>query len=183
MFLRLLSQLYQDLGPIDPPPYYEPEAIKFRDPLETPSHIFHIYHPPTPPWEHPERKLMEFVAFRLTATQLAEIHNTIAKGTEHLRISRVDVVVALLALCLSETEPEAKPIDTISYVINVRLMIYPSFPHFDLSHNSTGGWAYIRKMQSSTQSFGSLWGFKARTSIPVTVFWPVSPKYGSHWGG
>ena len=127
MFFRLLSQLYQGLGPIDPPPYYEQEAIKFRDPLETPSHVFHLYDPPAPPWKHPEREAMEFTAFRLTAAQLVEIHNTVTKGMEHLRISRVDVVVAALALCLSEIEPEAKPIDTISYVISVSVCIHLSF--------------------------------------------------------
>lgn len=123
MFLRLLSQLYQGLGSIDPPPYYEPEAIKSGDPMETPSQIFHLYDPLSPPWEHPERKSMEFTAFRLTTAQLTEIHNTVTKGMEHLRISRVDIVVALLAFCLSEIEPESKPIDTISYVINVRVFI------------------------------------------------------------
>ena len=127
LFLRLLSQLYQGLGPIDPPPYYEPEAIKFTEPLTTPSQIFHRCDPSAPPpWEQPERKAMDFVAFRLTATQLAEIHNSVTKGVEHLRISRVDTVVGLLVRCLSEVEPESKPIDTVSYVINVRALTYLS---------------------------------------------------------
>ena len=124
MFLRLLSQRYQGLGPIDPPPYYEPGAIKFTEPSKAPSPVFNNYDPSAPPpWERPEVKAMEFVAFRLTAAQLVEIHGSVAKGMEHLRMSRVDTVVGLLARCLSEVEPELEPIDTVSYVINVRAVV------------------------------------------------------------
>ena len=66
---------------------------------------------------------MEFVAFRLTATQLTDIHNSVTKGAKHLKITRVGLVMALLARCLSEVEPESKPIDTISYVVNVRSFV------------------------------------------------------------
>ena len=62
---------------------------------------------------------MEFVAFRLTATQLTDIHNSVTKGAKHLRITRAGLVIALLAQCLSEVEPESKPIDTVSYVVDV----------------------------------------------------------------
>ena len=70
---------------------------------------------------------MEFVTFRLTATQLADIHGSVTKGSEHLKISRVDTVVGLLARCLTEVEPESKPIDTISYVVNVRAVVCLSY--------------------------------------------------------
>ena len=63
---------------------------------------------------------MEFIAFRLTTLQLAEIRNYVTKRMGQSRITRVDVVIALLARCLSEVEPESKPIDTISYVVDVR---------------------------------------------------------------
>ena len=66
---------------------------------------------------------MDFVAFRLTAAQLTEIHRAVTKGMKHLRIARADMVVGLLARCLSEVEPESKPIDTISYVVNVRAFV------------------------------------------------------------
>jgi len=66
---------------------------------------------------------MEFVAFRLTATQLTEIYNSVTKGVKHLKITRVGLVMGLLARCLSEVEPESKPIDTISYVVNVRSFV------------------------------------------------------------
>jgi len=86
LFLRLLSQLYQGLGPIDPPPYCEPEAIKFTDPLKTPSPIPHLYDPSAPsPWEHPEKKAMDFVTFRLTAMQLTEIHTSVTEDTREFR--------------------------------------------------------------------------------------------------
>jgi len=69
---------------------------------------------------------MEFVAFWLTAGQLAELHDFVLEGMEHLTVSRVDIVVGVLARCLSEVEPESKPIDTVSYTVNHRGMgIYP----------------------------------------------------------
>jgi hypothetical protein len=189
LFLTLLSQLYQGFEPIDPPPYYEPEAIKFPEPLKTPSPIFDLYDPSTPPpWECPERKAMEFIAFRLTAAQLAEIHNSVAKGVEHLRISRVDTVVGLLARCLSEVEPDSRPIETVCYVINVRTFICFIFI-FDRGitrhpWHSIAGWAYIRATQWPMQSFGSPWSCNSRkTLILTTVFWPMPPTYASHWGG
>ncbi|KAF9647752.1 hypothetical protein BDM02DRAFT_2523331 [Thelephora ganbajun] len=133
IFLKLLSRLYQGLEPIDPPPHYEPEAIKFTEQSETPSAALKIYDLSVPPpWEQPERKAMEFVAFQLTAAQLTEIHNSVTKGVEHLRISRVDTVVGLLARCLSEVEPESKPIDTITYVINVCASVGGSFAAIQL---------------------------------------------------
>ena len=120
LFFRHLSQLYQGLGPIDLPPYYEPEAIKSPEPPKAPS-----------TWKQPWRNGMEFVAFRLTAAQLAEIHNSVTegKGIAHSRITRMDIVTGLLARCLSEVEPGSKPIDTVMHVVNVRAFV--------LSCNST----------------------------------------------
>ena len=127
MLFRHLSQLYQGLGPVDPPPYYEPKAIKFPEPSEPPSPRYRPYDlSAAPPWEQPERKAMEFVAFRLTTLQLAEIRNYVTKGMGHSKITRVDVVMGLLARCLSEVEPESKPIDTISYVVDVGLFVAPT---------------------------------------------------------
>lgn len=34
LFFRDLSQLYQGLGPIDSPSYFEPKAIEFSEPLK-----------------------------------------------------------------------------------------------------------------------------------------------------
>ena len=120
-FLRLLSQLYQGLDPLDPPPYYEPEAIKLTElsgvPSPAPSGI-PMWSPAEVPLREPP-KAMEFVGFRLTAAQVAGIHNAVTKGMEHLKVSRVDTVVGLLARCLSEVEPESKPIETLSHLINV----------------------------------------------------------------
>jgi len=123
-FVRQLSQLYQGLGPTDPPPYYEPKAIRFPEPLKPPSPTYRLYDlSAPPPWEQPERKAMELVAFRLTSAQLAELRNYATKGTGQPVATKVDVVVGLLAQCLSEVEPESKPIDTITYVIDVRSFI------------------------------------------------------------
>jgi len=129
LFFKQLSQLYQGLGPVDLPPYYPPKAIKFAEPLRPPSPVYRRYDlSAPPPWEQPERKAMEFIAFRLTATQLNEIYESVTKEMRHLRIARVDMVVGLLARCLSEVEPESKPIDTISYVIDVRAFVPPTRP-------------------------------------------------------
>jgi len=131
LFFRHLSQLYQGLGPIDPPPYYEPEAIKFPEPPKAPT-----------AWENPWRNGMAFVAFRLTAAQLTEIHNSMTKGIEHPKITRMDIVTGLLARCLSDVEPESKPIDTISYVVNVRTLVAPRA--IRLTSPSIAEWAYFR---------------------------------------
>jgi len=98
LFLGLLSHLYQGLPPLDSPPCYDsPEAVGFMEPFKTPSPTFHRYDPSAPPpWEQPGRNGMEFVAFSLTAAQLNEIHNSVASGMNHLKISRVDTVVGLL---------------------------------------------------------------------------------------
>ena len=124
MFLRHLSQLYQGRGPIDPPPYHEPEAIKFAEPSKAPSPFYERFSLSAPsPWEQPESRALEFVAFKLTDKQLTEIRNSATKGIKHPRIPRVDTVVGLLARCLSEVMQESKPIDTISYLINVRAFL------------------------------------------------------------
>ena len=129
MFFRHLSQLYQGLGPIDPPPYYEPEAIKFAEPSKILSSLFAHVDPSAPsPWEQPEWRAPEFVALRLTDTQLTEIHKSATKGREHPRTTKVGTILGLFARCLSEVEPESKPIDTISYVINVRPVLAPPPP-------------------------------------------------------
>jgi hypothetical protein len=85
---------------------------------------------------------MDFVGFRLTATQLVEIHGTVTEGQETLWLSRVDVVVGLLARCLAEVEPESKPVDTVLNVINVGTFII--FPTAQLIRCSTGEWVYTQ---------------------------------------
>ena len=92
---------------------------------------------------------MEFAAFRLTATQLTEIHNSVTKGIEHLRITRMDIVTGLLARCLSEVEPESKPIDTISYVVDVRTLVTPHATR--LTSPSIVEWVYSRPMRWPTR--------------------------------
>ena len=180
LFLRLLSQLYQGLEPPDPPPCYESEAIEFTESPCAP-------HPPfscrAPPWEQPERRAMEPIALRLTATQLTEMHNVVAKGMEPLRMSRLDPVVGLLVRCLSEVKPEeAKPIDTISYVVNVRVSTCP--PQLDLFCHSTAEWAYTRATQRSTPSFGFLQEYNSpKAPILTKAFWPAPLGYASRWGG
>jgi len=132
LFFRHLSQLYQGLRPIDPPAYHEPEAIKFTEPLKTPSPPYDRYDLSAPlPWEQPELRAPEFVAFRLTDTQLTEIHNSVTKGIENPRITRMDAAVGLFARCLLEVEPESKPIDTISYLINVRAFLASPVPRLN----------------------------------------------------
>jgi len=132
-YLMDLSQQYQGLGPIGPSPYYESKAIGFAEPPEAPSPTYRRYDlSASPPWEQPERKAMELVAFRLTAAQLTEVHSSMTKGVKHLRITRVGVAMGLLARCLSEVEPEFKPTDTVSYVVNVRPFVAspcsPTYP-------------------------------------------------------
>ena len=121
MFYETISQFYQGLGPIDSPLWYEPEALKFPE-TNTQFTVLDRFDPLGPaPWDRPDRRAMDFVAFRLTSAQLAEIHATTTKGNENLRVSRADLLTGLLARCFSEIE--SKPIKTIWNVINVRLLV------------------------------------------------------------
>ena len=153
MFFKQLSQLYQGHGRIDPPPYYEPEAIEFPEPLKVPSPLYDRFDLSDPSlWEQPEGGLPEFVVFRLTDAQLTEINNSVTKGIENSRITRMDTVLGLLARCLSEVEPESKPIDTVSYLVNVRAFL--ASPLSCLIFPSTAEWVYTRPTQYLTrQSF------------------------------
>jgi len=154
LFFRHLSQSYQGLGPIDPPSYHEPEAIKFTEPLKIPTSLCDRFDLSAPlPWKQPEWKAPEFVAFRLTDTQLTEIRNFVTKGIEGSKIARMDTVVGLLARCLSEVEPESKPIDTISYLINVRPFL--ASPVSWLIFISTAEWVYTRSTQWLMRPFSS----------------------------
>jgi len=168
LFFRQLSQLYQGLGSIDPPPHHEPRAIKFAEPLKPPSPLWDRFGPSDQsPWEQPERQAMEFVAFRLTAAQLTEIHNSVTKGIEHPKTTRVDAVVGLLARCLSEVEPESRSIDTISYVVDVRAFFTPRATR--LISPSTAEWVYTRSPQWLTRSFCSLLDYNPRKESILTA--------------
>ena len=152
MFYRQLSQLYQGLGPIDPPPHYEPEAMKFPEPLKPPTLPYYKFDPSAaPPWEQPGWRAPELVVFRLKDTQLTEIRNSATKGIEHSKVTSVDTLVGLLARCLSEIEPETKPIDTMAYLINVRAFI--ASPVSWLIFPSTAEWVYTQTTQWLTRSF------------------------------
>ena len=152
MFYRQLSQLYQGLGPIDPPPHYEPEAMKFPEPLKPPTLPYYKFDPSAaPPWEQPGWRAPELVVFRLKDSQLTEIRNSATKGIEHSKVTSVDTLVGLLARCLSEIEPETKPIDTMAYLINVRAFI--ASPVSWLIFPSTAEWVYTQTTQWLTRSF------------------------------
>ena len=140
MFFKQISQLYQGLGPIDPPPYYEPRAIKFPELLKAPLPLHNRFDPFGPaPWEQPDKKAMDFVAFRFTATQLTEIRSSVTKRTKSPGVTRMDIVMGLLAQCLSEVEPESKPIDTVSYVVNVSAFVACPVPRLIGSTASRNG--------------------------------------------
>lgn len=149
LFFRHLSQLYQGLGPIDPPPYYEPEAINFPEQPKVLSQLSNPLDSEAPSWKQPEMKTVESAAFRLTAAQLTEIHTSVTKGIDHSRITRMDTVVGLLLRCLSEVEPESKPIDTILFTVNVRRFAAPRA--IRLTPPSIAEWVYTRSMRRLTR--------------------------------
>jgi len=154
LFFRHLSQLYQGLEPIDPPPYHEPEPVEFAEPLNAPSPPCDHSDPlVTPSWMGGEMKPIEFVAFRLTAAQLTEIHNSLTKDVEGTKITKMDTLLGLLARCLSEVESESEPIDTIAYTINVGVFVIPHATR--LIPPSTAEWAYTRPTQCLTLSLVS----------------------------
>ena len=128
-FLRLLSQNYQGLEPLDPPPSYEkPPAYPFNPddygdiPLPDYTHFYPFRE--TPPHLEPGRKKPDRVKIRMTASQVAQVQKGVVAQCPDENppiISRQDVVVALLAYCVSKSDPETAPVQHISTIVMVRI--------------------------------------------------------------
>ncbi|GJE85414.1 hypothetical protein PsYK624_014930 [Phanerochaete sordida] len=127
-FLRLLSQNYQGLAPLDPPPSYTtPAPVPFNaaDYGAIPHPDYAYFYPlrGVPPHLVPGGKKPVRVDIRLTAAQIAELRaGVLEQCTERdaPRLSRQDVLVALLAYCLSKADPDNPPIQHICTIVMSR---------------------------------------------------------------
>lgn len=122
--MRLLSQTYQGLPPLDPPPVYEEPSgsCSYTDlsPVETPCHnsTYPIGRPPVQTQE-PVR-----LDFRLTERQTQELKEAVRRmgptKQDGMRwLSRQDCLVALLAKCISIADSTSAAVDTIHTLLNV----------------------------------------------------------------
>ncbi|GJE85403.1 hypothetical protein PsYK624_014820 [Phanerochaete sordida] len=128
MFLRLLSQNYQGLEPLDPPPSFTaPPRYPFNpaDHNDIPSYHYKYLYPlrEVPPHMEPGRKKPVRVDLRLRAEQIAQLHKGVLAQCPESNppiLSRQDVLSAIVAYCLSKADPEAPPIQHISTLFMAR---------------------------------------------------------------
>lgn len=131
-FLRLLSQNYQGLEPLDPPPSYaQPPRYPFNqaDYGEIPAPDFaHFYSlRGVPPHLEPGRTKPVRVDFRLTAAQVAELQRGVLAQCPDGALpvlSRQDVLIALIAYCTSKADPASPPVQHISNICMTRGIPY-----------------------------------------------------------
>ena len=130
-FARTLSHYYQGLEPVDPPPSYNHERsslesidIHAHDNMPFPSlkHLFSMRE--TSPYEDPTRVKPVQVTFRMTGSQIRQIHATaqreIRERDPKAFLSRQDVLAALVVYSLSHAEEDIPPIQNITSLLMVR---------------------------------------------------------------
>ncbi|KAI0765761.1 hypothetical protein BC629DRAFT_908570 [Irpex lacteus] len=130
-FARTLSQYYQGLEPVDPPPSYTHERSSLDSinldayaniPLPGIKHLYPMRE--TPPHYHPERVQPVKLTLRLLASQIKQAHAVaqaeIRKNNPKAFLSRQDVLVGLLAYSLSHAEPDIAPVQHITSLFMTR---------------------------------------------------------------
>lgn len=129
-FARTLSQYYQGLAPLDPPPDYTYERVSLNSvnpktltdiPLPDIKHVYSMRE--TAPHNDPIRITPVQLTLRLKAAQIKRIH---AAAQEEIRrkdprafLSRQDVLAALIAYSLSHAEPDMAPVQNIISILMV----------------------------------------------------------------
>ena len=135
-FVRLISQYYQGLEPLDPAPSYHPRSIYSADPdedhcnrpsllAERPFSLRDLYSLSLVP----QNARPVSINFRLTSSQIAQLQKAIqAMGHDDTlpRLSRQDVIAALLAHCITKADTESPPISQISNIVDVCFLISSS---------------------------------------------------------
>ncbi|KAJ3551692.1 hypothetical protein NM688_g4560 [Phlebia brevispora] len=130
-FMRLLSQNYQGLEPLDDMPSYTPippypvdtDAVKRIEELPMPvfRNMFSIHD--VPPFLRPGWRKALRVDLRFTKPQVAQIQAGVramaANEDDARRISRQDALWALLVYCMSRVDPECFP-QHLSTIMNSR---------------------------------------------------------------
>ncbi|KAI0685145.1 hypothetical protein BC835DRAFT_547471, partial [Cytidiella melzeri] len=130
-FVRLLSQHYQGLQPLDPPPRYDNERYRPSSadmeeygeiPIPDLDHVYPLRE--TAPHNRPERIKPEQLSIRMTAFQVRQLHKNVQTQVRELEpqlaLSRQDVLVALLVYCISHAEAKLPAIQHISNLIMTR---------------------------------------------------------------
>lgn len=122
----MLSQYYQGLDCLDPLPYYESQATIST---VTPSMTCLPQPPYDPsvrplPWDDPSIcPPSSLFTFRLTKEQYGEIHQHITEFSytldELVRLSRLDVLVGMIAQAHTASDPKKPPISKVMHMINV----------------------------------------------------------------
>lgn len=127
-FARLLSQSYQGLAPLDPPPTYDPVPtypfiLEQHGNITIPDymHFYSLRGPP--PYGAPGRRTSVPVTIRLTTAQIDQLHKGVVAQSQDVtqpRISRQDALGAFLAFSTSKADPDATPIQHIISMTMVR---------------------------------------------------------------
>lgn len=131
-FVRLLSQNYQGLEPLDEAPTYDFEHI-------LPGSVDRTAYGkiPTPDLDH-QYSLREIaphyradrvkparVDIRLTCAQIKQLHAAAQAEIKHSDseafLSRQDVIAGLMVYCISHAEPHLPPIQSMSTIVMVRM--------------------------------------------------------------
>lgn len=134
--MRMLSQYYQGLDCLDPLPYYEPQATMLTD---TPSmtRLPQPFYDPSVrplPWDDPSICPPSCLfTFRLTKDQCEDIHQHVTEFSntldEPVRLSRLDVLIGMVARAHTASDPKNQPINKIMHMVNVSTSTYESTGH------------------------------------------------------
>lgn len=129
-FLRLLSQNYQGLPPLDGPPAFDYPRVRLenidvsRFPNVSMPDIAHVYPlRETAPYLRSNRVKPARVDIRLTSSQCKQLHAAVQtelrKLDQAVHLSRQDVLAGLLIYCISYAEPDLPPIQYMSNIVMV----------------------------------------------------------------
>ena len=151
-FMRMLSQYYQGLDRLDPLPYYEPQATISTD-VPSMAYLPQPDYDPSVrplPWDDPSIcPPSSLLTFRLTKEQYEEIHQRITEFSntldEPVRLSRLDVLIGMIAQVHNACDPSSPPISKIMHMINVSPLTHePTPPRRSPSHLATGNGNHAR---------------------------------------
>ncbi|KAI0765762.1 hypothetical protein BC629DRAFT_1540223 [Irpex lacteus] len=130
-FARTLSQYYQGLTPLDPPPDYTYKRVSLNSvdpktltdiPLPDIKHVYSMRE--TAPHNDPIRLTPVQLTLRLKAAQIKRMHaaaqEKIQQKDPKAFLSRQDVLAALIAYSLSHAEPDIPPVQNIISILMTR---------------------------------------------------------------
>ena len=124
--MRMLSQYYQGLDCADPLPYYEPQATVSEYIPSTARSPMPLYDPSARllPWDDPSIcPPSSLFTFRMTKEQYEELHQRITEVSntldEPVRLSRLDVLIGMIAQAHTASDPRNPPITKVMHMINV----------------------------------------------------------------